>query len=498
MIIIRASGILLHLSSLPAPYGIGTMGRCAREFVDFLVKAGQSYWQILPVCPTSYGDSPYQSFSTFAGNPYFIDLDMLKDEGLLEPSEYVNIDWESVPYKVNYGALYEKRYPLLKIAYKRFMEKEDVEYKSFCEEQSFWLDDYSIFMTVKGLNDGVAWIQWPEPLKKREKEAIEAVCAENKEEIEFWKFLQYYFFKQWKELRGYANENGVSIIGDLPIYVALDSADVWSNPQMFQLDENLEPTFVAGCPPDGFSATGQLWGNPLFRWDKMEEDNFAWWIKRISYACSTYNVLRLDHFRGFESYYAIPYGDEDASGGHWEQGPGIKLFEALEKSSGRLNIIAEDLGFLTEPVKELLAKSGFPGMKVFELGFDSRDANSIEYLPHNFKNNYVAYVGTHDNDTIQGWFRTASPEDVSYAQEYLSMGSLMHGHWHMMKALWATVADLTIVQAQDLFGLGSESRMNVPSTLGTNWCWRAVDGCFDEALAMRLKHFMELYDRVGK
>ena len=488
----------MHLSSLPAPYGIGTMGQCAKDFVDFLKKAGQSYWQILPVCPTSYGDSPYQSFSTFAGNPYFIDLDMLKDEGLLEISEYKDIDWESVPYKVNYGALYEKRYPLLKMAYNRFIKKEDKDFDTFCEEQSFWLNDYSVFMTIKGLNDGVSWIQWPEALKRREKEAMDAIIAENKEEIGFWKFLQYYFFKQWKELRAYANENGVSIIGDLPIYVALDSADVWANPQMFQLDENLEPTFVAGCPPDGFSATGQLWGNPLFRWDKMEEDNFSWWIKRITYACNTYNMLRLDHFRGFEAYYAIPYGDEDASGGHWEQGPGIKLFEALEQSAGRQNIIAEDLGFLTEPVKALLAKSGFPGMKVLELAFDSRDENSVEYLPHNITNNYVAYVGTHDNDTIQGWFTSAAPEDVRYAQEYLSMPSLMQGHWHIMKALWATVADLTIVQAQDLFGLGSESRMNIPSTLGTNWCWRAVEGSFDDALAMRLMHFMELYKRTGK
>ena len=488
----------MHLSSLPAPYGIGTMGQCAKDFVDFLKKAGQSYWQILPVCPTSYGDSPYQSFSTFAGNPYFIDLDMLKDDGLLELSEYKDIDWESVPHKVNYGALYEKRYPLLKIAYERFAKKGDKAFDAFCEEQSFWLNDYSVFMTIKGLNDGVSWIQWPEALKRREKEAMDAVIANNKEEIEFWKFLQYYFFKQWKELRAYANENGVSIIGDLPIYVALDSSDVWANPQMFQLDENLEPTFVAGCPPDGFSATGQLWGNPLFRWDKMEDDNFSWWIKRITYACSTYNVLRLDHFRGFEAYYAIPYGDEDASGGHWEQGPGIKLFEALEASAGRQNIIAEDLGFLTEPVKELLAKSGFPGMKVLELAFDSRDENSVEYLPHNITSNYVAYVGTHDNDTIQGWFTTASPDDVRYAQEYLSMPSLMQGHWHMMKALWSTVADLTIVQAQDLFGLGSESRMNIPSTLGRNWCWRAVEGSFDDALAMRLMHFMELYKRKGE
>lgn len=501
VIIIRASGILMHLSSLPAPYGIGTMGQCARDFVDFLKKAGQSYWQILPVCPTSYGDSPYQSFSTFAGNPYFIDLDMLEAEGLLEASEYKNVDWECAPYKVNYGALYEKRYPLLKIAFKRFVEKlnsaDDYKesYKAFCDENVFWIDDYALFMTIKDLNDGVSWIEWPEDLKKRDAASLEKVVSENKEEIDFWKFLQYFFFKQWKELRAYANENGVSIIGDLPIYVALDSADVWANPQMFKLNENLEPTFVAGCPPDGFSATGQLWGNPLFRWDKMEEENFAWWIKRIGYACKIYNVLRLDHFRGFESYYAIPYGDKDASGGHWEQGPGIKLFEALEKSEGKLNIIAEDLGFLTEPVKELLAKSGFPGMKVFELGFDSRDDNSIEYVPHSMKKNCVAYVGTHDNDTIQGWFTSAAPEDVRYAQEYLSMPSLSEGHWHMMKALWATVADLTIVQAQDLFGLGSESRMNIPSTLGTNWCWRSVEGSFSDSLAMRLKHFMELYKR---
>lgn len=491
----RASGILMHISSLPSPYGIGTMGKAAREFVDFLKKAGQTYWQILPVCPTSFGDSPYQSFSTFAGNPYFIDLDELVSEGLLEKKEYEDIDWGSEPDKVDYGTLYEKRYPLLRKAFSRFVEHESDDFKVFCKEQSDWLEEYALFMTIKELNGGISWLEWDEDVKKRDINALEEIRKKHKDEIDFWKVTQYFFFKQWKKLRSYANENGIYIIGDLPIYVALDSADVWANPEMFQLDEALQPTSVAGCPPDGFSPTGQLWGNPLFRWDEMEKDNYSWWIRRIGYACQIYNVLRLDHFRGFESYYSIPYGDEDASGGHWEKGPGIKLFEALESSIGRQNIIVEDLGFLTDSVKELLEKSGFPGMKVFELGFDSRDANSVEYLPHNIKKHCVAYVGTHDNDTIQGWFKTAASEDVEYAKEYLSMKDLSEGHWHMMKALWATVADLVIVQAQDLFGFGSESRMNVPSTFGTNWSWRAEPGSFDDKLAERIAAYMKLYRR---
>lgn len=485
----------MHISSLPSPYGIGTMGECAREFVDFLEKAGQKYWQILPVCPTSYGDSPYQSFSTFAGNPYFIDIDELKKEGLLECSEYEDIDWESEPDKINYGALYEKRYPLLRKAFKRFLEKRDVAFSDFCSEQSIWLDDYALFMTIKNINGGVSWLEWNDDLKKRDKSALEEIISNHKEEIDFWKASQYFFFKQWKKLRKYANDKGISIIGDLPIYVALDSADVWANPNLFQLDEELQPINVAGCPPDGFSATGQLWGNPLFRWEELKKDDYAWWIRRIGYACKIYNVLRLDHFRGFESYYAIPYGDKDASGGHWEKGPGIKLFKAMEEKIGRQDIVAEDLGFLTEPVKELLKESGFPGMKVFELGFDSRDANSNEYQPHNFKENCVAYVGTHDNDTIQGWFTSAAPEDVKYAQEYFGMEDLSEGHWHMMKMLWATVADLAIVQAQDLLGLGSESRMNTPSTFGTNWMWRAKPGSFNDKLAEQMKRCMRLYGR---
>ena len=495
MIIIRASGILMHISSLPSPYGIGTMGESARQFVNFLKKSGQTYWQILPVCPTSYGDSPYQSFSTFAGNPYFIDLDELKKEGLLELSEYEGVDWENEQDKVNYGALYEKRYPLLRKAFSKFLETQNEEYEKFCLKEKIWLDDYALFMTIKNKYNGKSWLEWDESEKKRDKLTMARIEKEEKNEIDFWKATQYFFFKQWRELRKYANDNGIYIIGDLPIYVALDSADVWANPQMFQLDEELIPTYVAGCPPDGFSATGQLWGNPLYRWDVVERDGYAWWVRRIGFACEIYNVLRLDHFRGFESYYAIPYGAVDASGGHWEKGPGIKLFRAVEAEIGKKDIIAEDLGFLTDPVKELLSESGFPGMKVFELGFDSRDANSIEYQPHNFKNNCVAYLGTHDNDTIQGWFKSASSEDVHYAMEYFDMHDLESGHWSMMKALWATVADLTIVQAQDLLGLGSECRMNTPSTFGMNWLWRAKENSFDDHLAERIKKYMELYKR---
>ena len=488
---------MMHLSSLPAPYGIGTMGQSARDFIDFLQKAGQSYWQILPICPTSYGDSPYQSFSTFAGNPYFIDLDELHNEGLLELSEYCDIDWESEPEKVNYGALYAKRYPVLRTAFKRFISEGREEFRQFCDNEKDWLEDYALFMTIKDANNGVSWLEWDEKLKRRDSLALEEMKNKYKEDMDFWKAAQYFFFKQWRELRAYANSRGISIIGDLPIYVALDSADVWAHPELFQLDENLQPVSVAGCPPDGFSATGQLWGNPLFRWDEMASNNYQWWVKRIGYACGIYNILRLDHFRGFESYYSIPYGDEDAKRGHWEKGPGMALFKAVEENIGRQNIIAEDLGFLTEPVREMLAQSGFPGMKVFELAFDSRDSTSTDYLPHNFNKHCVAYVGTHDNDTIQGWFTTAASEDVEYACNYLGIEDMSEGHWSMMKALWATVADTAIVQAQDLFGLGSDCRMNTPSTLGSNWSWRVMPGSFDDELAQRIRGFMKLYQRLN-
>ncbi len=491
----RKSGILMHLSSLPSPYGIGTMGKTAYEFVDFLQMSGQKCWQLLPICPTSYGDSPYQSYSTFAGNPYFIDLDELEDQGLLEKEDYVNIDWQSAPECVNYGALYEKRYPVLRKAATKFLENPPADFESFCKENATWLSDFALFMALKDANNGMPWNEWEKPIRNREEKALQEAEEKYKENILFWKVVQYLFFAQWKNLKSYANEKGISIIGDLPIYVSLDSVDTWSRPELFQLDENKVPKEVAGCPPDGFSADGQLWGNPLYDWDYMETNDYEWWVARIHYLCQVYDVLRIDHFRGFDSYYAIPFGDTTAKNGYWKQGPGMKLFCAVEKAIGRQPIIAEDLGYLTDSVKQLLADSGFPGMKVLEFAFDSRDASGNEYLPHNYVRNCVAYAGTHDNDTILGWFQDVDENDRAHALEYLRIEGETEWNWRMMEALWESVADLTVVQAQDILGLGSEARMNKPSTVGSNWCWRANAGVFTPELAKRLCNKMKLYGR---
>ena len=496
MILVRKSGVLMHISSLSSPYGIGSMGKEAREFVDFLKKSGQSYWQILPVCPTSYGDSPYQSFSTFAGNPYFIDLELLREEGLLQKEDYVDVDWESTPDKVNYEAVYYKRYDILRKAADRFIENPSSEYSDFCDEQKEWIYDYALFMALKDANGGVAWTEWDEDLKKRNPKALEDAKTKYSKEIEFWKIMQFLFFKQWKSLRQYANDREIEIIGDLPIYVALDSVDVWANPHLFLLDENLEPIDVAGCPPDGFSATGQLWGNPLFRWDVMEEEDYDWWVRRISQACKIYNVLRIDHFRGFDSYYAIPYGADTAMNGEWRIGPGIKLFRAMERKIGPQNIIAEDLGYLTDSVRQLLKDSGFPGMKVLEFAFDSRDSNNADYLPHNYPEYCIAYAGTHDNETICGWKKTAAPEDIAYAKDYLKLSD-DDFCWDMIDRLWATAANTVIIQAQDILELGSESRMNIPSTLGGNWSWRALEGAFTDEIADRLRKITEQHNRLN-
>ena len=493
----RKNGILMHISSLASPYGIGTLGKEAREFVDFLKESGQSYWQLLPICPTSYGDSPYQSYSTFAGNPYFIDLDMLCEEGLLYKEEYANIDWESAPDQVNFGVLFEKRYPLLRKAAERFLANPPKEFALFCDAQKDWLDSYATFMMLKDIHQGAPWWEWQKELRNCDLEAIQVAQNTHQEVLLFWKAVQYLFFEQWQALKVYANEKGIEIIGDLPIYVSLDSVDVWNNPELFQLNEEKIPKEVAGCPPDGFSADGQLWGNPLYDWDYMEQDGFKWWVNRIDYVCNIYDVLRIDHFRGFEAYYAIPYGNTTAHGGCWKQGPGMKLFDAVEKSIGKKRIIAEDLGFLTDDVRKLLSDSGFPGMKVLEFAFDSRDENSINYLPHNFVKNCVAYTGTHDNEPVMGWMETAAETDVAYAKAYLQLSKEEGYNWGMMRALFATVADTTIVQAQDILGLGSESRMNAPSTVGKNWKWRAKPGVFTKELAQMLYEQMKLYARLG-
>jgi len=494
---LRKSGVLMHISSLSSPYGIGTMGKEAYQFVDFLEAGGQTCWQLLPVCPTSYGDSPYQSYSTYAGNPYFIDLDRLAEQGLLEKAEYETIDWEAESNTINYGVMYQKRYPVLRKAAERFLANPPADYAEYCEKNQNWLPDYALFMALKDKHEGASWSEWPAELRNREEWALEKVKAELEGDISFWKVVQYLFFEQWSKLKAYANGKGISLIGDLPIYVSLDSADVWASGELFQLDENKRPKEVAGCPPDGFSEDGQLWGNPLYDWAYMEKTDYAWWVNRIDYQCKTFDIVRIDHFRGFDEYYAIPFGDKNARGGRWKQGPGMKLFYAVERAIGRQNIIAEDLGYLTDSVRQLLKDSGFPGMKVMEFAFDSRDASGSEYSPHNYIPNCVAYTGTHDNDTIVGWFENVDANDAAFAKEYLRITGEDELHWGMMCALWQSVADLTVVQAQDLLGLGAEARMNIPSTVGTNWCWRALPGVFTPELAKKLHRKMQIYGRLN-
>ena len=492
----RKAGILMPVSSLPSPYGIGTLGAEARKFVDFLAAGGQSCWQLLPVGPTSYGDSPYQSFSSFAGNPYFIDLDTLAQWGLLEPGEYQNLDWGSDPEQVDYRALYQNRFDVLRLACSRLSRGDKFELRGTIWPED-WLEDYALFMALKYKHGGASWLEWPEDIRLRRPEAVADARKELREEIAFWEYVQRLFFAQWWDLKEYANQKGISIIGDLPIYVALDSADVWANRSQFQLDENGLPTEVAGCPPDGFSASGQLWGNPLFNWEKMKEDGYAWWLRRISFQFQLYDTLRIDHFRGFDEYFAVPYGDETAHNGKWKPGPGIDFFKTVNKTLGKKDIIAEDLGFLTPTVKKLLKDSGYPGMKVLELAFDSRDTDN-GYLPHSYPAHCVVYTGTHDNDTIQGWMATALKEDVAYAKAYLRLSRREGYHWGMMRSAWASPANLAIMQFQDLLGLGGQARMNTPSTLGNNWKWRTLPGTYDEKLSRRLHREMRVYQRLPK
>jgi 4-alpha-glucanotransferase len=393
--------------------------------------------------------------------------------------------------------MYQKRYPVLRKAVSQFLESPPEDFDNYCQKNDFWLTDFALFMALKDVHGGAPWSKWKEPLRNRDENALKRAAEENEENIVFWKVLQYLFFRQWNELKTYANERGISIIGDLPIYVSLDSVDVWAHPELFQLNEDKIPKEVAGCPPDGFSADGQLWGNPLFDWGYMEEHGFSWWIERIRYLCNVYDTLRIDHFRGFDAYYAIPYGDTTAQNGYWKQGPGMKLFNAVERAIGRQPIIAEDLGHLTDSVRQLLKDSGFPGMKVMEFAFDSRDESGNEYLPHNYIENCVAYAGTHDNDTILGWFAEADSEDTDYAKKYLKISEDDLLNWSMMDVLWESVANMVIIQAQDILDLGSEARMNQPSTVGTNWQWRALPGVFTQELACRLKEKMEIYNRLG-
>ena len=492
----RASGILMPVFSLPSLYGIGSFSKSAYQFVDMLKKAGQKYWQILPLCPTSYGDSPYQSFSTYAGNPYFIDLDQLIEEKLLTRKECQTCDFGDDPQDIDYGKLYENRFKLLRKAYEKANVGEDQEFEAYRRENAWWLDDYALFMAVKDRFDGVAWNEWAEDIRLRWSNAMDYYRRELYYEIEFYSYLQFVFMKQWKKLKNYANINGIEIIGDIPIYVAFDSADAWANPELFQFDAENLPTAVAGCPPDGFSADGQLWGNPLYRWDYHRETGFDWWIRRIAYCSELYDVVRIDHFRGFDEYYSIPYGDTTARNGHWEKGPGIALFEAAKNRLGELNIIAEDLGYITDSVKKLVADSGFPGMKVLEFAFDSREKS--DYLPYTYEKNSVVYTGTHDNETIAGWYAGLDKSDLKMCTDYMNIDRIPGNeyHWDFIRLAMLSVSDLCVIPIQDYLGLDNRARINHPSTLGTNWRWRLAKGQLSASLLKEIREMTRISGRL--
>lgn len=494
----RSSGIIMHIASLPGKYGIGTFGKEAYEFGDFLKKAGQRYWQILPLGPTSYGDSPYQSFSAFAGNPYFIDFDLLKEDGLLEKKDYDSISFGENATDIDYGLIFAEKMKILRKAYENSKSKNFEDMKLFEKEEGYWLEDYALYMAVKSHFGLRSWQTWDDDIRLRTPEAVAKYKELLRDEISYWKFLQYEFYKQWKVLKTYVNELGIEIIGDMPIYVAEDSADVWANPEAFLLHKKtLKPLKVAGCPPDVFSATGQLWGNPIYDWNYMEKTDYKWWVDRIRQSLNLYDVLRIDHFKGFESYWSIPYGDETAENGEWVKGPGIKIFDAIKKELGDVNIIAEDLGTLTEETIKLRNDTGFPGMKILTFGFDSNSENP--FLPHNYEKNFIVYTGTHDNDTVMGWVETTAPkEQVENAIEYLNLTKEEGYNWGFIRGAWSSVGDIAIAQMQDFLGLGNEARINLPSTLGINWRWRIKENACTEELAEKIYNVTRLYGRCEK
>lgn len=491
----RECGVLMHITSLPGPYGVGTLGRSAYEFVDFLQAAGQSWWQILPLGPTGYGDSPYQSVSAYAGNPYLIDLEALAEQGLVTRQELEGFFWGSSPDKVDYGAQYQNRWQVLRLAFSRFAGGED--FDCFCRENAGWLEDFALFMAVKNNRQGRGWFQWEDGLKFRRNEAMAKARQQYAGEIRFQCFVQYLFARQWEALRRYAAGKGIRFIGDVPIYVPLDSVEVWSAPQLFQLDETLTPTAVAGCPPDCFSEDGQLWGNPLYRWEDMARDGYAWWIRRLAAAGKLYDMVRLDHFRGFEAYWAVPYGDETARGGRWIQGPGREFIHTVRRELPELALIAEDLGFLTQEVLELRDEFDLPGMKVLGFAFDSREPS--DYLPHNYPSCSVCYTGTHDNMTTRQWFDTASADAAAYAAEYMALTEEEGYVWGVIRTAYSSVSRLAIVPMQDFLELGANSRMNSPGTLtDCNWTWRGKSDIMSRVLAQKIRRLAVLYGRSVK
>lgn len=489
----RSAGILLPISSLPSPCGIGTLGKSAYAFVDFLAAAGQTLWQILPVGPTGYGDSPYQSFSAFAGNPYFIDLELLVNDGLLLPEE-IEGPWGENPARVDYALLFERRFAVLAMAVAR-QNKAHPAYLQFCSSNNGWLADYALFMAAKEAHGQASFEQWPAPLRLRRPQALKTAMAKWGPRFEFWRCLQFFFFRQWKTLKQYANKQGIRLVGDIPIYVSPDSSDLWANPKLFQVEKDGSLSGVAGVPPDAFSEDGQLWGNPLYNWPYHRRTGYHWWLRRLAHTATLYDVIRIDHFRGFAEYYSIPAQNTTARQGRWLPGPGKDFIRAVHRGLPKADIIAEDLGFLTPDVRELLAYSGYPGMKVLQFAFDGGADN--DYLPHNHPKHTVVYTGTHDNATTEGWQRSAPREDLRFARRYLGLGRSQNLTGAMVRAALASVADTAIIPLQDWLCLGEEARINTPATLGgRNWQWRLLPGQLTPALAKSIQQSAALYGRM--
>lgn len=490
----RASGVLMPVSALPGDYGIGSFGRKAYDFVDFLARCKQRYWQILPLTTTSYGDSPYQSFSAYAGNPYFIDLDDVKKMGYLKDSDFDGVSFGDDPARVDYATLFITRRKVLERAISRFVANPPKDLGEFVSKNSTWLEPYCEFMTIKEEFDLKPYYEWPKEYRVRGEESRK-LCAHRQEHFLYHQMAQYFFFKQWQRLKEYANRKGVLIIGDMPIYVARDSVEMWSRPELFKTDENGNPTSVAGTPPDQFSSTGQYWGNPIYDWDAMKKDRYSWWVERVRAALTMYDVVRIDHFRGFESYWDVPFGSPSSAYGTWSKGPGTQLFDQLKRSLGELPIIAEDLGFLTPEVVQMREDTGFPGMKILQFAFDGY--NDSYYLPHHYKPNTVAYVGTHDNQTARGWYEnTANARQREQVDRYLRREPNEPASAAFNRGIAASVSDTCIYTMQDLLDLGDEARINTPSTLGGNWSWRMTEGSVTRAVEENLLDLTETYFRV--
>lgn len=489
----RSSGVLIHISSIPSDYGIGTMGRESYKFVDFLKKSGQSYWQVLPLCPPDETGSSYRSYSTFAGNICFIDFDLLEEDGYLKKSDYDSINWGTDESNVDFDKVNSNRITVLKTAYKNWIKTNRKRIADFVKENK-WADDYAMFMALFLFNDRKCWWDWEDKYKLRDEKALREFKKEHEDDVNFWLFTQIVFLDQWNLLKQYANKQGIGFIGDIPIYVSDNSSDVWTNPDDFCLDEDMKPIKVAGCPPDAFAKDGQLWGNPIYDWEKMKKENYTWWCERLRAYKNMYDVVRIDHFRGFDSYYSIDASEETAKNGEWVKGPGIELFDVLKDKLGEIDIIAEDLGYITDSVRDLINATGFPGMKILEMAFDPREES--DFMPHNYDSNSVVYVGTHDNDTALGWFNSVDSETQELCKEYLNIGLFEGVNWGLIRGSMASVAKLSVTQMQDFLGLGSEARMNVPGTVGINWTWRMKKGAATDKLAEKIYHMTKMYGRI--